>query len=250
MTTTSAAVTIIGHSRLAVGMLSNSLSTSSISRASGVDARLDLSAVPLLDGALATVSAGLCSSLHPHNVRLRRAVAGVDRLGDDPRYLLLYDPPSVRSANHRRPAGRRAGRSGRRLPRRAARGGLRAICRHRLGRTPPRPRLPDSHRVTAPAGRAAPRPVRRCTTPVLRRDPSNSPAARSGSPGARSRHAWRGRPYNPVSHASGPERTPGFDDSRMRSCRLTAAGIEHRSRSPSRTSAPSPTPSSNSATSR
>ena len=76
-------------------MLSNSLSTSSISRASGVDARLDLSAVPLLDGALATASAGLRSSLHPHNVRLRRAVAGVDRLGDDPRYLLLYDPQTA-----------------------------------------------------------------------------------------------------------------------------------------------------------
>ena len=149
MTTTSAAVTIIGHSRLAVGMLSNSLSTSSISRASGVDARLDLSAVPLLDGALATASAGLRSSLHPHNVRLRRAVAGVDRLGDDPRYLT-----SVRPANRRRPAGRRAGRSGRRLPRRAARGGLRAICRHRRGRATPRPRPPDPHRVTQRAGRA------------------------------------------------------------------------------------------------
>ena len=80
-------------------MLSNSLSTSSISRASGVDARLDLSAVPLLDGALATASAGLRSSLHPHNVRLRRAVAGVDRLGDDPRYLTFARP-----ANRRRPA--------------------------------------------------------------------------------------------------------------------------------------------------
>ena len=66
-----------------------------MTRASGVDARLDLSAVPLLDGALATASAGFLSSLHPHNVRLRRAVAGVDRLGDDPRYLLLYDPQTA-----------------------------------------------------------------------------------------------------------------------------------------------------------
>ena len=66
-----------------------------MTRASGVDARLDLSAVPLLDGALATASAGFLSSLHPHNVRLRRAVAGVDRLGNDPRYLLLYDPQTA-----------------------------------------------------------------------------------------------------------------------------------------------------------
>jgi selenide,water dikinase len=63
-----------------------------MTRASGVDARLDLPAVPVLDGALETSAAGFLSSLHPHNVRLRRAVADVERVSADPRYTLLYDP--------------------------------------------------------------------------------------------------------------------------------------------------------------
>jgi selenide,water dikinase len=63
-----------------------------MTRASGVDVRLNLPAVPVLDGALETSAAGFLSSLHPHNVRLRRAVADIERVSADPRYTLLYDP--------------------------------------------------------------------------------------------------------------------------------------------------------------
>ena len=66
-----------------------------MTRASGVDARLDLSAVPVLDGALETARAGLLSSLHPHNVRLRRAVDDPEAHAADPRYRLLYDPQTA-----------------------------------------------------------------------------------------------------------------------------------------------------------
>ena len=66
-----------------------------MTRASGVDVDLDLPAVPVLAGALDTSRAGFLSSLHPHNIRLRRAVADVERVAADPRYLLLYDPQTA-----------------------------------------------------------------------------------------------------------------------------------------------------------
>jgi selenide,water dikinase len=66
-----------------------------MTRASGVNVRLALASVPVLDGALETCGAGLLSSLHPHNVRLRRAVSDVERAATDPRYPLLYDPQTA-----------------------------------------------------------------------------------------------------------------------------------------------------------
>lgn len=66
-----------------------------MTKASGVDVRLALASVPVLDGALETSAAGLLSSLHPHNVRLRRAVVDVERASLDPRYPLLYDPQTA-----------------------------------------------------------------------------------------------------------------------------------------------------------
>lgn len=66
-----------------------------MTRASGVDARLTLDAVPLLDGARETAARGLLSSLQPQNVRLRRAVANVETAGADPRYPLLFDPQTA-----------------------------------------------------------------------------------------------------------------------------------------------------------
>lgn len=66
-----------------------------MTRASGVDARLTLDAVPLLDGAQETAARGLLSSLQPQNVRLRRAVANVETAGADPRYPLLFDPQTA-----------------------------------------------------------------------------------------------------------------------------------------------------------
>ncbi len=61
----------------------------------GVDVELDLNALPLLEGALDTVSAGITSSLQPQNVRLRRAIHDLENVADDPRYPLLFDPQTA-----------------------------------------------------------------------------------------------------------------------------------------------------------
>ncbi len=66
-----------------------------MTRASDADVRLELAAVPLLDGAEQTVAAGILSSLQPQNVRLRRAVRDVDSLADHARYPLLFDPQTA-----------------------------------------------------------------------------------------------------------------------------------------------------------
>ncbi len=66
-----------------------------MTRASDTDVRLELAAVPLLDGAEQTVAAGILSSLQPQNVRLRRAVRDVDSLADHARYPLLFDPQTA-----------------------------------------------------------------------------------------------------------------------------------------------------------
>lgn len=61
----------------------------------GVDVEIDLNAIPLLDGALETVAAGITSSLQPQNVRLRRAIYNLQRVAADPRYPLLFDPQTA-----------------------------------------------------------------------------------------------------------------------------------------------------------
>ena len=66
-----------------------------MSRASDVDVRVELEAVPVLDGAEQTVAAGILSSLQPQNVRLRRAVRDPDTLSAHPRYPLLFDPQTA-----------------------------------------------------------------------------------------------------------------------------------------------------------
>lgn len=63
-----------------------------MTRASTLDVRLFLRAVPLLDGALETVRAGIFSSLQPQNLRLRRAIRDVDLVSKDPVYPLIFDP--------------------------------------------------------------------------------------------------------------------------------------------------------------
>ena len=93
-----AAVSLRGHGATACtdvtgfGLLGHLVE---MTRASGVDVRLDLSAVPVLDGALETSRAGLLSSLHPHNLRLRRAVDDPEAHAADPLYRLLYDPQTA-----------------------------------------------------------------------------------------------------------------------------------------------------------
>jgi len=66
-----------------------------MTRPSGVDAELQLSALPLLDGAVACVEAGIVSSLQPANVRLRRALRNAEAFAQDPRYPLLFDPQTA-----------------------------------------------------------------------------------------------------------------------------------------------------------
>lgn len=66
-----------------------------MTRPSGVDAVLQLSALPLLDGAVDCVKAGIVSSLQPANVRLRRALRNGQDFVNDPRYPLLFDPQTA-----------------------------------------------------------------------------------------------------------------------------------------------------------
>ncbi|MDT4849916.1 Selenide, water dikinase [compost metagenome] len=60
-----------------------------------MDAELQLSALPLLDGAVECVEAGIVSSLQPANVRLRRALRNAEDFVKDPRYPLLFDPQTA-----------------------------------------------------------------------------------------------------------------------------------------------------------
>jgi len=66
-----------------------------MTRPSGVDAELDLSALPILDGAEETSAAGILSSLQPANVRLRRALRNQQDAVKHPRYPLLFDPQTA-----------------------------------------------------------------------------------------------------------------------------------------------------------
>ena len=66
-----------------------------MTKPSEVDVELDLSAIPLLDGALDTVRLGILSSLQPQNVRLRRAVRDVNAFAGDERLPLIFDPQTA-----------------------------------------------------------------------------------------------------------------------------------------------------------
>jgi selenide,water dikinase len=66
-----------------------------MTRPSGVDAELDLSAIPVLPGAAETAASGILSSLQPANVRLRRAIRNQDEVVNHPRYPLAFDPQTA-----------------------------------------------------------------------------------------------------------------------------------------------------------
>ncbi|CDS49465.1 NADH dehydrogenase-like protein / Selenide,water dikinase [Polaromonas sp. CG9_12] len=66
-----------------------------MTKSSGVDAEISLSALPMLDGALDTVAAGIVSSLQPANVRLRRALRDQPAWINHPRYPLIFDPQTA-----------------------------------------------------------------------------------------------------------------------------------------------------------
>jgi len=66
-----------------------------MTKPSGVDAELDLNALPLLDGAVDCVAAGVVSSLQPANLRLRRALRNQEQAVDHPHYPLIFDPQTA-----------------------------------------------------------------------------------------------------------------------------------------------------------
>ena len=66
-----------------------------MTKPSGVDAELDLAALPVLEGAEQTSAAGILSSLQPANVRLRRALRNPQEALGHPRYPLIFDPQTA-----------------------------------------------------------------------------------------------------------------------------------------------------------
>jgi selenide, water dikinase len=66
-----------------------------MTRPSGMDIEIDLNALPLLDGAQECVAAGIVSSLHSANVRLRRALSNQEAMVSHPRYPLIFDPQTA-----------------------------------------------------------------------------------------------------------------------------------------------------------
>ncbi|MCM0612025.1 selenide, water dikinase SelD [Marinobacter sediminum] len=66
-----------------------------MTRPSGVDAELDLSAIPVLPGAEETAAAGILSSLQPANIRLRRGIRDQEKWINHPRYPLIFDPQTA-----------------------------------------------------------------------------------------------------------------------------------------------------------
>jgi len=65
-----------------------------MTRASGVDAELELDRLPILEGARET-AAGVLSSLQPANLRLRRALRNQAETLAHPHYPLLFDPQTA-----------------------------------------------------------------------------------------------------------------------------------------------------------
>ena len=63
--------------------------------AGGVDARLDLDRLPVLDGARETMAAGILSSLHPQNAERQAAVMQAGDWEEHPLYPLLSDPQTA-----------------------------------------------------------------------------------------------------------------------------------------------------------
>ena len=66
-----------------------------MTKPSGVDAELDLAALPLLEGAAECAAAGILSSLQPANLRLRRALRNQEEALAHPNYPLLFDPQTA-----------------------------------------------------------------------------------------------------------------------------------------------------------
>jgi selenide,water dikinase len=63
--------------------------------AGNMDATLWLPRVPLLDGVVHTMAAGIFSSLQPQNIRLRRAIRNLEAVAGHPLYAVLFDPQTA-----------------------------------------------------------------------------------------------------------------------------------------------------------
>ena len=63
-----------------------------MTRSSGKSVELELSSLPILDGALEMIETGIFSSLQEQNVRLRRAIKDPGELREHKHYPLLFDP--------------------------------------------------------------------------------------------------------------------------------------------------------------
>ncbi|HEY9832696.1 MAG TPA: selenide, water dikinase SelD, partial [Stenomitos sp.] len=61
-------------------------------KASGVAVELDLEAIPVLDGALATLEQGILSSLQPQNLRASDYIDNLSEVSTCAQYPLLFDP--------------------------------------------------------------------------------------------------------------------------------------------------------------
>jgi selenide,water dikinase len=66
-----------------------------IDRSSGVGVTLQLTAIPVLEGALETIRAGIFSSLQPQNLRVRRAIQNLEDTAKHERYPILFDPQTA-----------------------------------------------------------------------------------------------------------------------------------------------------------
>ena len=61
-------------------------------RPSNVDVELNMTSLPILDGAMETISMGVMSTLQPSNLRLRRAVQNIEDVQKNLLYPLIFDP--------------------------------------------------------------------------------------------------------------------------------------------------------------
>ena len=64
-------------------------------QASQHNVQLTLAALPVMDGALETLAAGITSSLQPANLRLRRVINNLAQITEHPLYPILYDPQTA-----------------------------------------------------------------------------------------------------------------------------------------------------------
>lgn len=57
-----------------------------------VDIELDLNYIPILQGVIRLSKAGIVSSLHPENVRLKRMISNLTQASEHPHFSIIFDP--------------------------------------------------------------------------------------------------------------------------------------------------------------